>query len=62
MINFVILKHIYQNDLLHHIPVHHKAAHSYLAHSKWNNVVIWTNAAIPKMLLLIGFIKFADLL
>lgn len=45
----VILKCVCQNDLLHHVPAHHKAAHSHLAHSKWNNIVIWTNVALPEM-------------
>lgn len=46
--NFVILKCACQNYLLHHVPAHHKAAHSHLGHSKCNNIVIWTNAALPE--------------
>lgn len=62
--NFVILKHTCQNYLLHHIALNRKAAHSYLAHSKWNKIVILSKKpiALPEMLLLMSFIKFVDLL
>lgn len=38
-----------QNDLLHYVSVHHKAARSHLGDSKWNNIVTLTNAALPEM-------------